>query len=354
MKVFKLKYKDGRESKNWYYRFSYKGKEYQAVVCASKTKTQDAAIKKLMELKGQLPKEEVKEKPRILFEDLLKRFLEWSKDNKRSYARDLTSSKPLLRRFRGRLIESIRPHEIERYRDDRKKVITPSSVNRELAFLKTAYNKAIFWELTDENPVTKVKMLRENPQRTRFLTREEIDRLLDACPKHLEPIVRFSLNTGMRISEVLNLTWNRIYLDKSFIELRETKSGDIRQVPLNDEARNVLESIERSEISVFTYGGKSIKRITRAFGAACRNAGIENFRIHDLRNTWASHFMMNGGNLYDLMEMGGWKSINMVRRYSHLDRKYKLRVMNVASPTAKVGKKWGKSEKAEIEKPENP
>ncbi len=158
----------------------------------------------------------------------------------------------------------------------------------------------------------------------------------------------------MRISEVLSLTWNRIYLDKSFIELRETKSGNIRQVPLNDEARDVLESIERSKISVFTYGGKSIKRITRAFGTACRNAGIEDFRIHDLRHTWASHFMMNGGNLYDLMEMGGWKSINMVRRYSHLDRKYKLRVMNVASPTARVGKKSGKRKDVKIEKPVNP
>lgn len=354
MIVFKLKYKDGRESKNWYYRFSYKGKEYQAVVCPSKTKTQDAAIRKLMELKGQLPKEETKERPRILFEDLIKRFLEWSKDNKRSYARDLTSSKPLLRRFRARLIDAIRPHEIERYRDDRKKAITPSSVNRELAFLKTAYNKAIFWELADENPVTKVKMLRENPQRTRFLTKEEIDRLLEACPKYLEAIVRFSLNTGMRISEVLSLTWNRIYLDKSFIELRETKSGNIRQVPLNDEARDVLESIERSEISVFTYGGKSIKRITKGFGTACRSAGIENFRIHDLRHTWASYFMMGGGNLYDLMEMGGWKSISMVRRYSHLDRKYKLRVMNVASPTIRVVKKSGKREVPKIEKPANP
>jgi len=301
MIVFKLKYKDGRYSKNWYYRFSYKGKEYQAVVCPSKAKTQDAAIRKLMELKGQLPKEETKEKQRVLFEGLVKRFLEWSRDNKRSYARDLTSSKPLLRRFRGRLIDSIRPYEIERYRDDRKKAISPSSVNRDL-----------------------------------------------------EAIVKFSLNTGMRISEVLNLTWNRIYLDKSFLELRETKSGDIRQIPLNDEAREVLESIERSDISVFTYGGKSIKRITRAFGTACRNAGIENFRIHDLRHTWASHFMMNGGNLYDLMEMGGWKSISMVRRYSHLDRKYKLRVMNVASPTAKVVKKSGKRKVAKIDKPANP
>jgi integrase len=351
MIVFKLKYKDGRRSKNWYYRFSYQGKEYQKAVCPSKAKTEEAAIKKLMELKGQLlPEKNEKERKRVLFEGLIDRFLEeWSRNNKRSYQRDVTSSKSLLRRFRGRYIDTIRPHEIERYRDDRKKAITPSSVNRELACLKTMFNKGIFWELTNDNPVTKVKMLRENRQRSRYLTRDEINRLLDVCKDHLRPIVVFALNTGMRLSEILGLTWDRVNLEEGIVELVETKSGDIRQVPLTPDARNAIyTSGDIQKGHVFTYEDKPILRVSRSFTTACKKAGIEDLRFHDLRHTWASYFMMNGGNLYDLMEMGGWKSIDMVRRYAHLDRKYRLRVMNVASPTAGVVKKSGKGKIAEI------
>jgi len=70
---------------------------------------------------------------------------------------------------------------------------------------------------------------------------------------------------------------------------------------------------------VFTYAGKPIGQVnTRSWRKALSRAGIENFRWHDLRHTWASWLIQNGTPMYDLQEMGGWKSAEMVRRYAHL------------------------------------
>ena len=70
---------------------------------------------------------------------------------------------------------------------------------------------------------------------------------------------------------------------------------------------------------VFTYAGKPVGQVnTKAWRSALKRAGIENFRWHDLRHTWASWLVQNGTPMYDLQEMGGWKSAEMVRRYAHL------------------------------------
>ncbi len=333
MRVYKRTYPDGRKSQDYYYSFYHEGKQIRKRGVSNKEETKNLGIAhKTALLRGDLGIEE-KRRERVRFDDLADRFLDYSKSNKRSWKRDGVSINALRRAFSGKMIDEIKPGMIERYRDQRKRQITGSSVNRELACLKTMLNKAIFWELADENPMRGVKFLRENRQRSRYLTRDEIDRLLDACSKHLRPIVIFALNTGMRLSEILGLTWDRVNFEEGIVELVETKSGDIRQVPLTPDARDAIESVGRKNRYVFTYKGEGMKSVKFSFKKACRGAGIDDLRFHDLRHTWASYFMMGGGNLYDLMVMGGWKSIKMVQRYAHLDRKYRMRIMNVASPT---------------------
>jgi integrase len=100
----------------------------------------------------------------------------------------------------------------------------------------------------------------------------------------------------------------------------EAKNGDDLHVSLNDLAIEVLQRQRGKHLEhVFTYRGKPIRwPNTRGWRAALVRAGIDNFRWHDLRHTWASWLVQHGTPLYDLQEMGGWKSAEMVRRYAHL------------------------------------
>ena len=68
----------------------------------------------------------------------------------------------------------------------------------------------------------------------------------------------------------------------------------------------------------FTFSGKRIHQSSTAWGLAKQRAGIEDFRFHDLRHTWASWHVQSGTSLPELMELGGWKSYEMVLRYAHL------------------------------------
>jgi integrase len=99
-----------------------------------------------------------------------------------------------------------------------------------------------------------------------------------------------------------------------------TKNSQALAVPLNDEALFVIrEQRFKNELYVFTYKGERIARANNTgWRNALKSAGIEDFRWHDLRHTWASWHVQNGTALNVLQELGGWESIEMVRRYAHL------------------------------------
>ena len=169
--------------------------------------------------------------------------------------------------------------------------------------------------------VPKIRMLKEPKRRVRFLTEEEADRLMLALPEHLIPVVRYALATGCRMSEILRLDWNRVDFERrvSWLEPGTTKNGEGHGVPLNRDAILALRSVQgQHERWCFTYRGKRMEAIGSAWKRALKRAGIEKFRFHDLRHTWASWHVMNGTSLQELMELGGWKSYEMVLRYAHL------------------------------------
>lgn len=121
---------------------------------------------------------------------------------------------------------------------------------------------------------------------------------------------------------MVRLRWSQVDLERrtAWITADEAKGGEDIHVSLCDLAADVLER-QRGKHSerVFTYEGNPIKYVnTKAWRNALKRAGITDFRWHDLRHTWASWLIQNGTPLYDLQEMGGWKSAAMVRRYAHL------------------------------------
>ena len=167
----------------------------------------------------------------------------------------------------------------------------------------------------------RIRMLKEPKKRIRFITREEANRLLEELPEHLRPVMQFALATGCRRSEILQMEWRRVDFDRrvAWLDHGTTKNSEGRGLPLNRDAVLALRSVQGHDPRwCFTYKGKTMKQVGSAWKRALARAGIENFRFHDLRHTWASWHVMNGTSLQELMELGGWKSYEMVLRYAHL------------------------------------
>jgi len=199
--------------------------------------------------------------------------------------------------------------------------VANSTVNRTLEIIRAILRKAVYeWEWLDRYP--KVRMLPEPKRRLRWLTREQAERLLAELPAHLVPMVRFSLETGLRQANVTGLQWEQVDLARctAWIHPDQAKARKAIAVPLSAQAVVVLRGeIGKHAESVFTYQGAPVKEVnTKAWRMALKRAGIEDFRWHDLRHTWASWHIQAGTPLHVLQELGGWETTEMVRRYAHL------------------------------------
>ncbi len=160
-----------------------------------------------------------------------------------------------------------------------------------------------------------------------WLSHDEADRLVEACAPHLKPLVVFFLHTGARLREALRLDWSNVDLKARRVVFMDTKNGEHRGVPLNDDAFLALTKLPHREGNVFLApagrpyydsGGLGGSPINSAFKTACERAGIENLRVHDLRHTFASWLVMSGVPLRTVAELLGHKTLAMVHRYTHL------------------------------------
>lgn len=201
------------------------------------------------------------------------------------------------------------------------------------------------WEWLDRAPA--VRMLKEPTRRIRFLSRDEAQRLLAALPEHLADMAAFSLATGLRRANVTGLQWSQVDLVRrvAWVHPDQAKARKAIAVPLNAEAVAIIrKQLGKRPTHVFSFRGQPIVQVsTKAWYAALEKAGIEDFRWHDLRHTWASWHVQQGTPLFALQELGGWESPEMVRRYAHLaaehlaayaDRLCALRVVEAAGDQA--------------------
>lgn len=220
-------------------------------------------------------------------------------------------------RFGKRPIGTITPVDVERFYNEVAERSSNSTANRNLVFLGSIFNRAIEWDdFFGRNPCQVVKKRREPEHRTRFLTHEEMTRLMRACHPRLYPVVVCALTTGMRSQEILGLRWENVKLDGGFITVTKTKNGKSRHVPICKRLRGVLETLGPKESgSVFNL--PFIMR-RRYFDRALKETGIVGFRFHDLRHTFASWYAMRTLDLAALKEVLGHGTIQLTTRYAHL------------------------------------
>jgi integrase len=241
--------------------------------------------------------------------------------HKATHKEDITKLKWLHSILGAMMLDEITLDVIARIKEARLKVASKSTTNRFLALVRSILKRAVDeWDWLEKAP--KVKLFKESEGRIRFITPEQVQALLRELPAHQQDMVLFSLQTGLRQSNVLKLEWLQVNLEQGhmWVNAADSKNRKPIAVPLNREALTVLHrQVGKHPVRVFTFAGKPIANAnTRSWRNALKRAGIEDFRWHDLRHTWASWHRMQGTPTHELQQLGGWKTGAMVERYAHL------------------------------------
>jgi integrase len=265
------------------------------------------------------------EKTRRTWEEAVVRWLK-EQDQKATIEMDRIHLRWADKLLRRKKLDEIRRDTLDKLSEVRKaQGVSNATVNRMLevvrAILRRAANE---WEWLDKAP--QVRMLAEPKRRIRFLARDEAARLIQELPEHLGEMAAFTLATGLRRNNVTGLQWSQVDLQRrlAWIHADEAKARKAIGVPLNAEAMGILEGrVGKHATHVFSYRGKPIRQVsTKGWYKALERAGIQNFRWHDLRHTWASWHIQGGTPALALQELGGWESAEMVRRYAHLSSEH--------------------------------
>jgi integrase len=233
----------------------------------------------------------------------------------------------LLPKFGDRRLCDIGRRDVEGHHVAMRQSHSAASANRHLALLSAVFVKAVEYGRLERNPAAGLKAFREDNQRQRFLSADEIGRIYAAMAT--EPnqtavaALKLLLLTGTRREESLQARWENVDLNSGQWWLPTTKSGRSRYVTLNADAKALLASLPSRGVSPWVFpgrdGDKPLNNPLKAFNRILAAAKItEHVRIHDLRHSFASLAVSAGASLYEVQNLLGQSSPAMAQRYSHL------------------------------------
>ena len=253
---------------------------------------------------------------------------------KKSFKRDRGSVDKLRKFFGTHFLRHITSSLISEYQTKRMgeksyrgQATKPATVNREVACLRTMFNKAIRDGKLERNPTRGVKFLKENNERERVLAPEEWERYKGECPSWYLPVAVTAYRTAMRKSEIINMVPSRIDLKEGFIRLKpeDTKTVQGRSIPIHPELMGILggamEGKGPSLDRVFYRDGKPVglSHIRWAHDSVCDKAKIEDFNFHDFRHTCINNWRKEGHDYFRIMAASGHKTMSVFKRYNMVD-----------------------------------
>ncbi len=280
------------------------------------------------------------DKPQTTFLEAADSFLAYSKARKKTFRNDAQIVERLKVYFGTRPLESLTVDLVDAYLIQRRqqgsqvkpgKTLKNATLNRDVACLKTIVSRAVLNRQLDRDPIVGLQRFKEQ-SRDRTLTPEEYQALLACCPPHLHRIVELAYWTAMRRGEILGLRWDQVDFKNGVITLEatDTKTQEKREIPLNERLVALFQRIPRTLGSpyVFFYQGKRVKDPRNGFATACRKAGIENFRFHDLRHCAVTNFRKAGVSDTVIMSISGHKTYAVFKRYDRVDREDRKAALN--------------------------
>ncbi|MEM7617195.1 MAG: site-specific integrase [Pseudomonadota bacterium] len=212
------------------------------------------------------------------------------------------------------------------------KPISYTTVNREIEVLR----KIIFlardkWKVEIGDVNFKQHFLRTPEARTRWISREEANDLINCSAEHLRAIIRFALLTGLRFSNIVGLQWEDINFNKQEINFQiksNIPGGKLLTLPITEDIYKIFDSIgQMNKGYVFKYNDRPIKSVKRSFKTACKKAKLKDFRFHDLRHTAASWMVQSGIPIDLVKEVLGHTNIYTTSKYAHRNHNEKLEAL---------------------------
>jgi len=274
---------------------------------------------------------------RLTFGEVAEKYIQWARASKKSWKDDEQRYRKHLEPVLSRdSLKGVSPLKIEKLkRDLQKKGLAPGTVKHCLVLIRQIFNKAGAWGLYDgPNPIKQVKLPSPNNKRTRFLTYEEADELLDKLSRRSRQVhdqALLSLHCGLRFGEIAALRWGDLDFKNGIIHVRDPKGGESRQAFMTQTVSEMLadripDEVNPSDLVFSGRGGVRQKSVSKAFFRAVEslglNEGIEDPRerivFHTLRHTFASWLAIQGTPLFTIKELMGHKSLSMTERYAHL------------------------------------
>lgn len=311
----------------WYYQFMIKGNRKHGLCfgCKTETEAKEFEARIYTELCDRL--RGVKSDLGIfILKEVFDMFLAYSRTNKKDFHQDEIRINIIKQYFDENMkFSDVTPSFIENFKlkvkNDRG--ISNSTVNRYLIALSKAFNLFIVEKkLNVQNPFHYVKKFKEDNRIENYLKKEDEEKLFKELDTHLKPIVLCALTTGLRLSNILNLRWETINMDRNFIEIlmQENKSHKKIQLPISEKFRKTLEEIgvkKEGFVFVNPKTGKPYTTIKTGFKRACERAGIKGLRFHDLRHTVATRLVASGVDLNTVKEYLAHSDIKTTQRYMH-------------------------------------
>lgn len=336
---------------SWRYRYTYEGKQECATIgllsqlCLSEARI--LALEFLDKIQhGHNPAIEQRrlttlENPCPTYEDFINSYY---LPHIRTYKRCLTADITLLQNhllpvFGQKRMNQITREDVLIFQSEKQSAgYTSGYCNRFLVLLSFCFNLAMKWEIPQitKNPVKLVSLLKVNNKKQRFLRPNEYVKLMDAINKSpnlmLKYFVPLALLTGLRKREILDAKWEHIDWENKIWLVPRSKSGYARRIPLNSESIAILLDLQKNLPDLLCQHGffenpwvipnlktgKPFISIFNSWDSARRLAGLSDFRIHDLRHSFASALVNQGVPIYDVQKLLGHSDIKTTERYAHL------------------------------------
>jgi integrase len=211
--------------------------------------------------------------------------------------------------------------------------LTEKSANGCLMLLKKILSDSLRWQLISVNPISGIRPMKEPEKDFNFWTLDEAEKFLryvDEVDRRFYFGVAVALYTGMRLGEIQALKWDAVDFATRLITVKRTyclkrgeakertKTSRIRRLPISQALTEILVELKNASTGEYVLPDFPFHHASKVMRRLAKEAGVKPIRFHDLRHSFASNFVMRGGQIYKLQRLLGHSSIQMTERYSHL------------------------------------